>query len=190
MATVYAAEGVVMARLDSVFDDDDGCCPHLFPRQGTGPSFKCGPACQCGQIVELLLVDAVGACADDNADDLRVGERLLVKQLQLFEGRICVRICLKISEIMLGRAVSHLMELNALVHLLTEALAGRAVRRVEGRIVAVGTSAPPHLSVAVRAGEARIEDDLLQTLPVLALEIPYKRIISLSLRESVFFKIM
>jgi len=75
---------------------------------------------------------------------------------------------------MLGRTVSHLMEPDTLVHLLMEAFSGRAVRRMESRIVAVCTSSPAHLAVTVGACEARIEHDLLQTFSILALEISYK----------------
>ena len=91
---------------------------------------------------------------------------------------------------MFGRTIADLMKLNTLIHLLVETLAGRAIGRMEGSIVTVSASSSPNLSVTVRAGESRIKDYLLQTLPVLAFEVTYKRVVSLSFRESVFFEII
>ena len=89
---------------------------------------------------------------------------------------------------MLGRAIAHLVEFNTLVELLVEGFAGSAVGWVEGCVVTICTSSPSYFSVAVRTGESRIKNYLLQALTVLPLEISYKRIISLPIRETIFFK--
>ena len=91
---------------------------------------------------------------------------------------------------MLGGAISHLMEFDALVHLLVEAFAGCAVGRVEGRIVAVCTSSTSDLSVSVRASEPCVEHNLLQTLAVFPLEVSHEGVVSLTVRETVFFKLL
>jgi hypothetical protein len=82
------------------------------------------------------------------------------------------------------------MKLNSFIHLLMKTLACRTVRRMESGIVAVGTSPATYLSVAVRTRESRIEHNLLQTLPILAFEIPYERVVPFPIRETIFFKIL
>ena len=89
---------------------------------------------------------------------------------------------------MLGRAIAHLMKFNTLVKLLVEGFAGSAVGGMESRIVAICASSPSDFSVSVGTGESRIKNDLLQTLAILPLEISYKRIIPLPVRETIFFK--
>jgi hypothetical protein len=142
------------------------------------------------QIIKLLLIHTVGTGTDDYADDLRMAESLFVKNLQPLKRGISVRISLEIRQIVLGCAVTHLMELYSLVHLLMETLACSAVGRMEGCIVAVGTSSAAYLSVTVRTCESGIKHDLLKTLAILALEIPYERIVSFPFRETIFFKIL
>ena len=91
---------------------------------------------------------------------------------------------------MLGRAVTHLMEFYAFIHLLVKGFAGRAVGGMKGCIVAIGTSASSYLSITIRAGEACIQHNFLKTLAVSLLEITDERIISFPVWESVFFKII
>ena len=85
-------------------------------------------------------------------------------------------------------AVSHLMELDALVHLPVEAFAGSTVGWVKCCVVAIGTSPTSHLSVAVGAGKSGVQHNLLQTLPIFPLEISDERIISFPIRETVLLK--
>ena len=85
-------------------------------------------------------------------------------------------------------AVSHLVELDALVHLPVEAFAGSAVGWVKCCVVAIGTSPTSHLSVAVGAGKSSVQHNLLQTLPIFPLEISHERIISFPIRETVLLK--
>ena len=85
-------------------------------------------------------------------------------------------------------AVTDLMEFNAFVHLLAEALSGRAVRRVESGVVAICTSSPADLSVTIGTCETCVEDYLLKTLAVFPLEISNKGIVPLPVREPIIFK--
>lgn len=91
---------------------------------------------------------------------------------------------------MLSRTIAYLMEFDSFVHLLAEALACRAVRRMEGSVVTICAAAAADLSVAVRAGKAGIKHDLLEPLPISALEISYEGIVSLSVRKAIFLKIL
>ena len=86
-------------------------------------------------------------------------------------------------------AIAHLVELDTFIHLLMKTLACRAVRWVECSIVAICASAASHLPVSVRAGEASIEYDLLESFAVLPFKVSYERIISFPFWETIFFKI-
>ena len=55
-------------------------------------------------------------------------------------------------------------------------------------IIAIGTSASSNLAVSIRACKASVKHNLLQALAILTLEIADKRVISLAVRESVFFE--
>ena len=59
---------------------------------------------------------------------------------------------------------------------------------MERCVIAVGAPSPSDLAVAVRTGKACVKHDLLQALAILTLEIADKRVISLAVRESVFFE--
>ena len=89
---------------------------------------------------------------------------------------------------MLGSAIAHLVKFNTLVELLVQGFTSSAVGWMKGGVVTICTSSSSNLSVSVRAGESRIKNYLLQALTILPLEISYKRIISLPIRETIFFK--
>ena len=76
------------------------------------------------------------------------------------------------------------MELYTLIQLPAETLSGGAVGGVEGGIVAIGASSPSCRPVPVGACESRIQHYLLQTLPVLPLEISHKGIVTFPFRET------
>jgi hypothetical protein len=67
-------------------------------------------------------------------------------------------------------------------------LASCAVGGMECRIVAISTASSADFPIAVRTCKSGIQHNFLQTLAILALEIPDKRIISLPVRETIFFK--
>jgi hypothetical protein len=58
---------------------------------------------------------------------------------------------------------------------------------MESGVVAICTSAASHLSVPVGTGEAGVENYLLETFPILPLEVPYERIVSFPFRETYIF---
>ena len=89
---------------------------------------------------------------------------------------------------MLCRAVAYLVKLYAFVHLLVETLSCSAVGWVECSVVAVCAASAADFSVAVRACESCVQDNLLQALSIFTFEISYKRIISFPVWESVIFK--
>ena len=60
---------------------------------------------------------------------------------------------------------------------------------MKGCIVAVCASAATDLAVPVRACESGVQHNLLQALAVFTFEISYKRIITLPIRKSIFFKL-
>ena len=68
---------------------------------------------------------------------------------------------MEISKIVLRRAIADLVEFNAFVQLLMQALAGSAVRRMEGCIVTISASSPAYLAVSIGAGETGIKNNLL-----------------------------
>ena len=94
-----------------------------------------------------------------------------------------------VGKVVLGRTVADLMKFNTLVHLLMEALPGRAVGGVEGGIVAIGTSSTPHGAVPVGAGEPCVQHYLLQTLAVFPFEISDEGIITFALGKAQALKI-
>ena len=82
---------------------------------------------QGGEVVELCLVNAVGACADDDARHVGVCERLVIEAAQIRERGVGVGEGLEIDQKTPCRAVSAAVELDALVDLLRDALCGGAV---------------------------------------------------------------
>jgi hypothetical protein len=75
---------------------------------------------------------------------------------------------------MLGRAISYLVESYTFVQLLVQTFACCAIRWMECCIVAIGASSAAHFTISVRASEAGVQHDLLQTLSVFSLEISYE----------------
>ena len=78
--------------------------------------------------------------------------------LELFQTAVGVGICLEISKIGIGVAVSSPVELKPLVNLRQYVLGRRAVGRMEGGIVAEGASSASHAAVPVGAGEAALKE--------------------------------
>ena len=133
------AQRRVRGRLDTVLDGHVAVARHL------------------GQQVELRLVDAVGTRSHDDALDLRMGERLVVERPQPLGRRIGVRVGLEVDQIAPRRAVAVHMEGNPLLDLLRDALLGPAIRRGERSVVTERTPPVSQGSVAIGAGEARID---------------------------------
>ena len=82
--------------------------------------------------------------------------------LELFQTAVGVGICLEISKIGIGVAVSSPVELKPLVNLRQYVLGRGAVGGMEGGIVAEGASSATHAAVPVGAGESCIDDHFLQ----------------------------
>jgi hypothetical protein len=66
--------------------------------------------------------------------------------------------------------------------------AGGAIRWMKGSIVTICTSASTYFTISIRARKASIQHNLLETFAIFPLEITDERIISFSLRETVFLK--
>lgn len=88
---------------------------------------------------------------------------------------------------MLCGAIAYLMELYTFIQLLMKTLSGRAVGWMEGCIITICTSSPPHCTISVRTGEAGIQNYLLKTLAIFPLEVAYEGIVSFPIREFVYF---
>ena len=149
VAAVYVLEGGVVAGLHPVFYLDDVAIVLQFLEK-----------------VELFIVNAVGAGADDYADHVGVGKGFPVDLPEPLDGAEGVAVGLEVGEIVAGAAVADLVEFNPFVQLLPDALPRDAVARVEGGVVAVGAAAAADGAVAVRAAEAGVDDEFLETLAV------------------------
>lgn len=127
--------------------------------------FECNIATlgQRCKVVEFCLIDTIGARTDHNTRHQRVGHSLVVEPTQMVEWCIGIGEGLKIGQISTCRTVATLMKLNALVDLLRDALFGLAIRWRKGGIVAEGTTARRNRTVAIGAGETRIDGHLLHS---------------------------
>ena len=80
------------------------------------------------------------------------------------------------------------MKLYALIHLLTEILTWNAIGRMKCCIVTIRTPTTTDRTITVGTCKTGIYDYFLQAFSISALEIADKRVISLAVRESVFFE--
>lgn len=116
------------------------------------------------QEVEHFIRHAIAACADGQADDLRVGEGSFVKFAQALHGGVSVGRWLKVSEkvIAIFVAISHAGD--ALVDLAQDAGAGESATGTEAAVVAEGAAPLGDGAVDVGASEAGIETYLLDAV--------------------------
>lgn len=141
--SVDEPEGLVVAAFDAVFHHHVGALRQLL------------------QVVQLWVIHAVGPCADYQAFDHWVAEGFFVALLQGLEFGVGVAIGLEVGQIAAFHPPSFLVEGDAFVNLLGDAFAGVAVGGVEGCVVAEGAARGAELSVAVGAGEAGVDGQLL-----------------------------
>ena len=149
VTSVYMLQRQVIAGLDTIFQSYQGMRAQLAAPLRQRPSFL-----QIRQPVQQLPVHAIRPCAYHQTHHIRMFQRLHIKPLQFLHRGICVRICLKISEIMLCSPVSDLMEAYSFLYLCVYPFVRYAVARVEGVVVTIGAAAGAHRAVPVGAGEA------------------------------------
>lgn len=118
-----------------------------------------------------VVIDQIGACADNNANDSLYIKGFTVSPFQFVQRLVSVGIGLKISQVAAGTTVTFLMKGYAFFDLLPDGLVGTAVGRVESRIAAKGTAAGAYGAVAVRTAKTRIDADFLHTTAELTAEI-------------------
>ena len=154
VAPVDGPERGVEGRFDAVFEGD-------IPLPG-----------QPGEIVELALVDAVGARADDDSRHAGMRAGLIVKPLQPLQRGVGVGKSLEIDQVALRRTVAVAVEFDPLGDLLPDALRGHAIRRGERSVVTERTPSLADRPVAVGAGEARIDGKFLHPAAEQTAEVP------------------
>ena len=151
--SVYSPERGVVARLYTVFQN------HIFSLG------------QLGEVVQLLLVNAVGTCADNYTRHIGMGKGLVVALSKTLQRGVGIREGLEICQITLRRAVTAAVKFDSLVNLLGDALLALAVRRREGVVTAKRTSAPRKRAISIGATEACIDSHLLHARAESALEV-------------------
>lgn len=162
MPAVYVLKRAVVAGFDSYFKH-----------------YHLALFLQGGQIIQFRLVKAVRPCSYGQAHHVRKTKRFSVKLLQLPERCVSIGIGLEVSQILCSSFISFPMELNSFRQLLRDRFVRGAVGRMESAVVAIGATAARERSVTVRAGEARIEDKLLEPASVGLPEISRERIVTL-----------
>ena len=140
--TIDAQKRGIIDGFNAVFDNEEGATIQLL------------------QIVEQGIRHTVGTGADDDADDIRNGKRLLVFGFKTIESVVGVGVGLKVSQI-LHVGVFAGKELLAFLELLGDGLFRDAIVRIERLVVAIGATACAHPTVAIGAGEASVERDFL-----------------------------
>ena len=143
VTSIDAQECRIVDGLDAVFDNEEGATVQLF------------------QIVKQGVGHAVGTSTDDDADDIRHGERLLVFGFEMVERGIGVGVGLKVSQVLhvgifSGKKVLPLLEL------LGNRFLRDAIVRIECLVVAIGAATCAHPTIAIGAGEASVEGDFLR----------------------------
>jgi len=141
--TIDALECCVIDGFDAVFDNEEGATVQLF------------------QIVKQSVGHTVGTSTDDDANDIRHGERLLVFGFEMVERSIGVGVSLKVSQVLhvgifSGKKVLPLLELFG------DGFLRDAVVRIECLVVAIGAATCAHPTVSIGAGEASVEGDFLR----------------------------
>ena len=153
VAAIDMAEGRIVARLNAILYG------HIFL-----PS-------EAGKVVELLLIYAVGSCANHDACHFGVRQSLIIALLEPLQRCIGVGVGLEVGQILLRSAITPTVELDTLVNLLCDALRGRTVGGCEGRIVAKCATPVRDCAITIRATESRIHRHLLHAMAEHTLEI-------------------
>ena len=140
---VDAGEHRVVAGLDADFQLDD-----VLARQ-------------LRQIGQHLGCQAIGPRANRQAADLRVRQRFLVQGAQALEFAVGVAVALEVGNVTIRAGVAPFQKIKPGVDLRSDALLAVQVTGREAVVVAKGAAAATHQTVAVRAGEAGLDRDLL-----------------------------
>ena len=146
VTAIYSLQCCIIARLNAIFDGNI-----LLLRQR-------------GEIIQLLLIDAIGSRTYYDSRNIIVRQGLVVALPQPLQRSIGVGEGLEVDQILLRLAVATTMELNTLVDLLRDALRRHAIRRCKGCIVTERTSAHRNPSIPIRAAEAGIYGHLLHSV--------------------------
>ena len=147
VASVDMLQGLVIDALHTIFQHHIMGLPNLI------------------EMAEQGLVDQVGTGTDDDADNLGCFQSLGIDALQLLKRLVGVGKRLEVGEIMVGTAVTALVERDAFLDLLADAFLGLAVGGVEGGVCAKGTASCAEGAVAVGAAESSVDADFLDTAP-------------------------
>ena len=84
---------------------------------------------------------------------------------------------------MIDLGIASAMEPNPFIYLLEQGFSGSAVTRMEGRVVAIRAASRADGPIPVRTGEAGINDQFLQPLPVDPMIAAGRSVVSLALRK-------
>jgi len=123
------------------------------------------------QIVQHRIGQAVGPRADRQAADLRVRERFLVAGTQVPDLAVGVAVALEVADVALRAGIAAFQEVEPGVDLLGDGLAPAQITGRETVVVAEGAATGGDLAVAVRAGEAGLDRDLLHAAAVARLHM-------------------
>ena len=145
MPPVDSPEDIIINRFNAIFNHDEVVAGH-----------HCQP-------VEQFTVDAVRPCSDHQPCHGGVIQSFIIKSSKFVNVCISVGICLEISNISLCAAISAAMEGNSLLNLISHTLFRRAVAGNEGLVVAVCAASVPQCAVTVRAGEAGVDAQFLDS---------------------------
>jgi len=182
MAAVDAPESLVVARFNPVFQGEERSA-YLHPRavrtrEKAPPIFQNLSVLEVREEIEYFFIDTIRAGAYDKSRHRRMRESFEIERPEALQRGIGVGKRLEISEIVSCARISEAMELYPLVKLLSYRFVRGAVARMEGGVVAEGTAPAPLCPVSVRAGEARVDHKFLETLPIGALKIAGRTVIS------------
>ena len=158
-ATLGGAADGVDGLLPCVTAIDKGKCAVVRRLSAVFHHHKSLPS-ESFKVVEQLVVDAVGACADDESDNAVDSQRFSVERFELSQRAVGVCICLKICY------VAHVWILMrkkvfALFELFSNRFLWPAVSRAECLVVAIGATANAFRTVAIRARESGIYRNFL-----------------------------
>ena len=140
------------------------------------------------EVSQNVLINQIRPRADDDADDFgfwaahvipcracAMGiyglQSLFINALQFLQGLVGVRKRLEISQILTRPAIPPLVELDAFLNLLLDALFGPTIRRVESLVAAKRAAARADSSIPIRATEPRVDADFLHASAELLLEV-------------------
>ena len=151
MAAIHAPQRVVIDRFDAKLQRDE---------------------CPLGDLVDhrdLLFVDAIRPRADREADDFRMIDRIRVQLAQVFGIGVGIREGLKVDDEFV-RIETFTDVFDAFADLIADRIGLDRRGRPERVVVAVGAAADGDRAVAIRTGEARIDDDFVNAFAEFFLE--------------------